>query len=455
MSDQRDLEARALAESSESVAELLRAAAHPARVRVLALLSEAERELTFLVQETRLSKNALVNHLGLLMGAGLAQRSGRGRYGLTPEGHQLVRFVAQAYQGSRRRGEEERRMMRALYASGSGTMYMSESRTVSRPAEYQSCWLSYMGAMAGSLRSLGVECDATDVGGASGYAFAVNVAKGRTSPAGPTALGAAWMDISKGVQSLGLRLEHWWEDRSYPASQDKPTPEEVELAGRLFDMVRAEVAKDLPVVLWGLHAPEYGIVNGIEGRSYVASTFRHLIGIPEEPVLYYDLKAHGCMDMFMFRERLEVDRRAADEETLERAARLAAGSYRTLPGFVAGPPALSEWADVLSSGRADLAEYFGHSYTAQCWAEGRGMASEYCSRLARRSKGRRAEELGLASRCYDQEATLLKRVAEGSPFVMEERRLQPQACASAAGWLRDARRMDEEAVKHLERALRA
>ena len=455
MGDQ-ELDISSLTESPGSVAGMFRAAAHPARIRVLALLFEEERDLSFLVAETGLSKNALVNHVTMLMGVGLVLRSRRGRYALTSDGEQLVRYVAQAYQGSRQRIEEERRMMRALYASGSRRSNMIESKIVSQPAEYMSCWLSYTGAMAGCLRSLGVDCDITDVGGASGYAFILNVAKGRTSPAGPTALGAAWMDINKGVESLGVRVKHWWDDHSYPATPGKPTPKEVELASKVFEMVKGEVVeRDRPVVLWGLNAPEYGIVNGFERQSYVVSTFHHLIGAPEDNILYYDLKATGCLDMFMFRERLQLDGKEVQDEVLDRAIRLGRAEFKPLPGFVAGPPALSEWADVLSSGRKDIVEYFGHSYSAQCYAEGREMAAEYCKRLAKRSKGKRAEELELVSRSYQQESALLKRMADGSPFVMEERQLSEKARGSAAQLLRESRRHEEEALKHLERAGRA
>lgn len=454
MSDDRILDGRSLAESSESVAELLRAAAHPARVRVLSLLSEQERGLSFLVAETRLSKNALVNHLTMLMGVGLVQRASRGRYALTPDGRQLVEFVARAYMGSRQRAVEERRMMRALYASGSRSIGMSESKMVSKPAEHLPCWLSYTGAMAGCLRSLGVDCDVVDVGGMSGYAFILNVAKGRTSPAGPTALGTAWKDVHRGTESLGCKLEHWWEDHSYPRAPDKPTPEEVKLAKRVFDMVRNEIDNDRPVVLWGLHAPEYGIVNGYHKQSYLVSTFRHLIDVPEDPILYYDLKATGCMDAYMFRERLALDRKGVEEELLERAARLASGSFQTSPGFVSGPPALSEWADVLTSGRKDIMDYFGHTYALACWTEGREMAMEFTKRLAKRIKGKRSEELMQASACYAQEHRQLSALIKDTPFVMEERELGGKQCTTAARALRDARRHEESALEHLERALR-
>ena len=52
-----------------------------------------------------------------------------------------------------------------------------------------STMLVYTGTVAGSIRSLGVDCDTVDVGGYSGCAFIMNVTKSVTDPSGPTALG--------------------------------------------------------------------------------------------------------------------------------------------------------------------------------------------------------------------------------------------------------------------------
>ena len=82
-------------------------------------------------------------------------------------------------------------------------------KLINKKVEYMPCWLSYTGAVAGSLRALGVDCDTVDVDGRSGYSFLVNVSKDETCPSGPTDLSIeTWSQIHKGTESLGWTMEH-------------------------------------------------------------------------------------------------------------------------------------------------------------------------------------------------------------------------------------------------------
>jgi len=437
----------ALADASDRVAMM----ANSSRVKVLALLSVSDRDLYSLLAETRLSKNALVNHLSQLIASGMARRASRGSYTITPEGRRMVDAMARLYSESAIRVDEERRMFRSLY-SGSGGYEMSGNKTVSNRALYQPCWVSYNGAMAGCLTALGVECGPVDVGGWSGYAFLVNVEKGRASPAGPTAHGA-WPEIVKGTELLGYELIHWFEDIPYPSAGEKPSPQDVERAGRLFDKVRRDIDEhDRPVVLWGLYAPEYGIVNGYDGNSYLVSTFRGAIGQPEGPVLYYDLRAPGCLDMYSFGRRKKISRKEAVDEALARAARFAQGEVDVMPGFVSGPGAITEFADILASGSKQALDYMGVSYPVQCFAESRWMCVRFTQSLAKESKGRRREELEEASRGYAKEAKLGQDLAALFPFGLEGE-LSAESCRRGTALLRDARLVEEENVKHLKASL--
>jgi len=442
-----------LAEASEGVAQLLRSAAHPIRIKVLALLASGDLELKSLVESTGLSKNALVNHLNLLIQAGLVGRAKRGRYRLTKDGREMLEAAASIYLTSERRKEVDRAKLRALYDSGFYRGVRMEKKIVSTPAEYQPCWLSYTGAMAGCLRSLGVMCDVVDVAGYSGYAFILNVSKGRTSPAGPTAFGE-WGPIKEGTESLGFRLEHWFDERSYPERPGTPMPQEVERARKLFERVKTSVDRDRPVVVWGLYEPEYGIVNGYDGSSYLISTLHRLLGQKEDPIIYYDLNAPGCMDAYFFGERMESDRRERSLAALERLVRYAKGDFKTVDGFICGPSALTEWADVLSSGRHDLIDYFGHSYISQCYAESKEMCVEFTKRLAKDGKGKWVEELLLASKEYAKASKLMTDLAKMFPLSMQGKVSEDDG-RRGAGLLRETRRFEEAAIVHLERALRA
>jgi DNA-binding transcriptional ArsR family regulator len=451
--ERKDDPLQILTEAPEGIAHLLHSAAHPARVKVLTLLVSGDLQLNSLVESTALSKNALVNHLNLLIQAGLVSRAKRGVYRLTKDGREMLESASIVYSTSEWRKEVERAKLRTLYDSKYYRGVKMEKKTVSAPAEYRPCWLSFTGAMAGCLRSLGIDCDIVDVGGYSGYAFILNVSKGRTSPAGPTAFNN-WEPIKKGTESLGIHLEHWFDDRSYPEKQGMPTPTEIERARKLFEKVKRSIDKDRPVVVWGLHLPEYGIVNGYDGSSYMVDTLYHHIGQKDEPIIYYDLKATGCMDAYFFGEGMEVDRNERARAALKRAIHYAKGDFKTVDGFVCGPKALTEWADVLSSGRQDIIDYFGHSYTSQCFAESKEMCTEFTKRLAKEGKGKWTEDLLMASEEYARASKLMTELASMFPFQGVKKNVSEEDGRKGAELLRETRRFEEAAIVHLERALR-
>ena len=70
-----------LLESPKGIAELLKSAAHPARIQILTLLLHGCHDFSELMQHTELSKTALANHLNQLRKKGLVHRVARGEYG--------------------------------------------------------------------------------------------------------------------------------------------------------------------------------------------------------------------------------------------------------------------------------------------------------------------------------------------------------------------------------------
>lgn len=444
-----------LLKSTKAVAALLKSAAHQGRVQILSLLLKGEQDLSNLVKETELSKNAVVNHLSILIENRLVQRVDRGEYMLTPDGLELINAAATLYRDSALREEEQRRRKRRLYTGGWRGEGLSEF-LISREVEYQPCWISYTGAMAGALRALGVDCDITDVGGCSGYAFIVNVIKGEFCPSGPTAFHLeTWKKIHKGTQDLGVRIEHWFDEGSYPVEEGSPRPHEVERARKLYEKVKTEIGEDRPVVLYGLHLPEYGIVKGIKGNSYVTSSCMGLInpGQPEEPVLYYDLKAPGCLDAYFFREQTSVDTNKNDKKAIERAFQFAQGLMPAQERYVHGPEAWTEWADVLEN-HPEQKMYHGNSYAAACFHEARAMASEFLRRMAGRHKGAQSGHLTEAASRYGEAEKLLAKFTEIFPFKLQEE-MNMKDRRMAADILRKVKHIEEQAGGHMKRALEA
>lgn len=443
-----------LLESPKGVAELLKSAAHPVRIQILALLLRGERDFSKLMQETEMSKTALANHLKQLMNKRLVQRVARGEYRLTVDGKELLNAAATMYKDSAQREETRRELLRRRYTKGMIEGKPLSKKVMSKKVEYLPCWLSYTGAIAGSLRALGVDCDTVDVGGRSGYAFIINVAKGVTCPSGPTALPhETWKQIHKGTESLGWTMESYVYPSSYPAEEGNPTPEEFEIVKNLFEKIKREIdERDRPVVLWGLAIPEYGIVKGYKGNSYITSTYRSLIKQPEEPIPFYDLKAPGCIDAFFFRDRVERDATVADREALERAISFAAANTSILDNYVGGPAALDEWANVLENLPEEKQNYMGNSYVGACVCEGRFMSAEFLRRLAKKYHGKQSKHLQEAGKCYEIGVELMKEFTRIFPFKQQgEMKLEDRK--KGAEILRKVKPFEEEAIKHMKKAL--
>lgn len=444
-------------ESPRGVAELLRSAAHPARIKILALLLQGEQGFSRIMQHTELSKTALANHVSHLMKKGLVKKIARGKYNLTVDGKELLDAAAALYIDSVGREEEQREQMRRLYTEGLVEGKRLSRKVINKKVEYLPCWLSYTGAIGGALRALGVNCDIVDVGGRSGYAFLINVSRGRTCPSGPTAIAAeTWEQVCKGTETLGYKLEVFSNPSSDTIAQGNPTPQEIEKLKKLFEKIKSEIdEKDRPVVLWGLVTPEYGIVKGYEGNSYIVSTFRSITNQPEEPILFYDLKAPGCIDAFFFRDNMKIDSITADKEALERAINFASAQVPILDNYVGGPKALDEWANVLENVPEAKQDYFGNSYVGACVAEGRGISAAFIARLAKKHSGKLFQYLQEAAACYEKGTKIMEQFTKIFPFrgPAYQGKMKLEDRKKAAELLRRVKPLEEEAIRHMKRAL--
>jgi DNA-binding HxlR family transcriptional regulator len=433
---------------------LLKLAAHPSRIHIMVLLLRGEHEFSRLMQQARLSKTALANHLSLLVEKELVEKTGRGEYCLTTDGRELLKAAAVMFKSSVQRQEAMRELLARRYTEALKEVKSLKKKVVSKKVEYQPCWISYTGAVAGCLKALGTDCDIVDVGGVSGYAFLINVAKGVTCPSGPTAFPEkTWKQIRKATEELGWTLETLAYDGDYPEREGAPTSKEIEKARKIFEEIKKEVdEKDRPVVLWGLVIPEYGIVKGYEGNSYIVSTYRSLTGQPEDLLLFHDLKAPGCLDSIFFRAGIKRRGEAADKEALQRAIMFASAKAQILSNYIAGPEALDEWANTLETLPEHKQNYHGNSYVGACYCEGREMCAEYLKRLARRYPGKQSKHLLKAAEAYEKGGKLLKEFTQLFPFGFEGDMKQEKRKKGAA-LLRAVKPCEEEAIKHMKAAL--
>ncbi len=114
MSDEKqDPDRSTLLKFDGDIAAVLSSLSNRRRLQILASLLGGPRTFRDLRETTNLGKTALAHHLGLLVRAGLLNRTGRGHYELTRDGSGILRSVAASYATSRRRRELEAARMAA------------------------------------------------------------------------------------------------------------------------------------------------------------------------------------------------------------------------------------------------------------------------------------------------------------------------------------------------------
>lgn len=405
--------------SAERITELLKALTHPNRLKILALLSEESKDFSTLLTKTGLRKTALSNHLSQLLSVKIINRLERGKYQITNDGQNLLLAAMNVYKESELRRDIERKLLKKRYSKGFEMKKMDE-KLISEEVRYQPCWISYLGAISGVLKSLGKDHDACNVGGYTGYSFALpNVAKGTTCPSGPTAL-AVWEDIVNATNILGYKVQSYGDEKSFPSQNGDLTPEDIERAQNLFKQIKEAVDNDgRPVVLWGLHIPEYGIVKGYTDDSYIVSTYRSTINQPDTPLRFDSLQAPGCLHAIHFKEESPPISEEDDQKAIQRAISFAQGT-KVLDGYVAGAAAYEEWAKVLEKGRSQDHIYHGNAYVVACTLEAKELSAAFLKRLAEKYKEKQQADLLLrASQEYEKVAAVMKEIEELFPFAME------------------------------------
>lgn len=290
---------------------------------------------------------------------------------------------------------------------------------VKNKARWEPAWTSYVGSVTGILKSLGVKTEMSEVGGYTGYAFLVNVAKSWTCPSAPTCHTAFGIFAKAVEKSFGWKIGFNWDNEggSYP-SEEAPTPDDLKRAKVYFESMKDTLARtNRPIGLWGLVVPEFFIMNGYKGDHYLASTVRELRNEPEEPLKYDSLHAPGGFAEIVFEKEakpLELDTR--DKQALQRAVRVAEGKY-VEDGYVQGPKAFDTWARQLKEGRESVLLYHGNSYVGACMHEGMEWATQFLKGLSQRYKKQpQGNILNSASEEYSKAAASMKEFTELFPF---------------------------------------
>ena len=111
------------------------------------------------------------------------------------------------------------------------------------------------------------------------------------------------------------------------------------------------------------------------------STFRSLLGQPDDPIYYSGLMAPGGLAFLRFAEPKELDPRKAAEDTLRRGYKLGVGEVPQIPEYVLGSGAYNVLVKNLTEESFDENSYHGTAYTMACLMEAKGAIAEYLRKV--------------------------------------------------------------------------
>jgi DNA-binding transcriptional ArsR family regulator len=407
----------------KGMAEFIKAIAHPKRVQILTLILEKPLDFSNLKLQTNLKKTALANNLTILVEAKLIERFERGNYRITEDGRELLNSIDEVYANSKARENHRRKIIQRRYSQG--WLKNMESKTISNPATWEPSWISYIGAVLGVLKSYGKNENYANVGGYSGYVFALpNVLSRGTCPSGPTALGYnVWNTIEKSTELLGYSVHTFNDSGFLPSEEGKLTEEDIKRAKKLYNFTKEAIDNNKPVIIWGLVIPEYGICNGYTNGSYLVSTFRRNTNQPETPISYDALQAPGGLHAILLQEELEPISEEDDKNAIMRAIKFAEGNIIEVPEldntYISGADAFEKWADLLENSDNEDLPYHGNSYVGACTLEAEQLASLFLKQLVDKYKGTpQSSSLKKSSEEYEKAAALLQEFTEIFPFAL-------------------------------------
>lgn len=452
-----------LEESSDNIIEFLKVISQENRLKILKHLIDGPKKFSSLLVSIGISKTALANHLKVLTDTGLIEKLDRGRYHIKPDAIKFIQSIIYIYKESEtgKALEREKALRREHLRFYKEDKQKMEEYILDKKPIYQPAWISYLSAVTGVLNYLGLDCDIYDVGGRTGYAFIVHVSRGTTCPSGPTAMAdQTWIDIHRATgNAFGYEFNVWSDNRSFPSQEGDLSEEDLLRAKKFFNKVKEIIkTKKTPAIIWGIPIPEYGIVYGIKGDSYIVSTFRSIHDPKSDsPIKFTDLQAPGCLDLLYFGKKKPLDIYKEDKESLERAITLAQGGKGIeRENYIAGPEAYTEWARVLKNGNIDDMNLHGNSYVAECYHEGKTIAKEYLKRLAERYPSTPYKEFMIkASTSFTEAEKQLGEFCKLFPFgKFKEIILTADNRALGAKILLTAKKHEEDAIDYMKQALK-
>ncbi|MHA2362583.1 MAG: winged helix-turn-helix domain-containing protein [Candidatus Hodarchaeales archaeon] len=399
----------------------LKALGNAKRYKILILLLNSPKNSNYLMNELKIGKTALANHLKYLKDNFLVEKVKHGTYSLTQDSQDLLYAITDIYRKSKIREYQIIRTTQTQYSRVYQRAMRGAWKHVSTEPVYEPCSISFLGAFTGVFKSLGLKVSLESIGAYSGYAFVANVAKDRLCPSGITALPYnSWEEIMRGIEfSFGWKIKEIGDSIPYPNSYPLDSIDK-NRARSLFNQIKMEIdEKNRPIILWGLLIPEYGIINGYDGENYICSTYRQNSNIEEAPVHFTTLQSPGSLHAFVIEDNLSRIPENIDQQAISRALSISL-DYKSYPGYISGPEIFNHWADVLDLGKFDKTSYHANSYLGGCYFEARSIVVKFLDQLIDKYINYpQSEFLEYSALEYGQVKELLGKFVSLFPFKLE------------------------------------
>lgn len=362
------------------------------RLYIMSFLLDGPKLLTSIEKELKLGKTAVAHHINLLLRSKLIERVTRGEYKISEDGLEFLRENFNIYTSSsfKLKEEAEQRQRRYILAYKLRKEHDGIAKKVSKEAKFQKHLLTFIGAVTGAFNSLGKKVTVDEIAGFTGYGFLLNVPKQGLWSSSPTSHNGFDI-IIKALSKFGWRIKKYHEPESLPSdfSHSKPLSMRDDVrAKNLFEMIKKEIDKDKPVVLWGVHVPEYGIVTGYNNDNYVVSSIHTLDARFKNQIPYNRLDAEGAVFVYMFDRKINTKIESKDhKESIKRAIMFAESKKLAFNIFVSGVDAYDTWIEHLEEGLTEDTKYFGNQYMINSYLDARKSVVEYLGKLIKIYRG--------------------------------------------------------------------
>ncbi|MBY9001344.1 MAG: winged helix-turn-helix transcriptional regulator [Candidatus Heimdallarchaeota archaeon] len=442
----------------EGFSVILSSLGNKKRMYIMALLIDGPKLLTSIEKELKLGKTALAHHINLLLKANLIERVTRGEYKISEDGLEFLKenfsiYGASSFRSKEKTEQSQRRYNRVYKLRTEGK---SATKEISIKAKFQKHNLTLVGAMTGALKALGCKITVDEVAGFTGYGFLINVPKDGLWSSSPTSH-KGFKIILQAISKFGWKIKRYSEEEALPSdfSYSKPLSMRDEVRARnIFEMIKKEIDKDLPVVLWGVHVPEYGIVTGYKNDNYIVSSIHTLDERFRNQIPYNKLDAEGAVNVYMFEEKIDQKIESEEhKESIKRAIKFAGSRKLANDSFISGIEAYDTWIAHLDKGITEETKYFGNIYMINSYLDSRKSVVEYLGKLIKIYRGtpqitelyQTFYEYQKSVKIYNQLSTLFPR--RGLETVTDEK------CKRAINLLGLLKKHESEAIDCMKKAV--